>query len=230
MYLIRLLLSLCFIPSIAWSQTPLTNKSVNDTTPNLPDHYVQKMAQFEKEPVATGKIMFVGNSITEGGNWGKLFGDSTIINRGISGDVTFGVLKRMDDITKRKPSKLFLIIGINDISKDIPDVVIADNIRKIIQEIQQKSPSTRIFLENILPVNPDVNNFPQHYDKNQHVIATNLLLKDLASKLNVTFIDTYSFFNDGSGKLRKEFTNEGLHINPAGYEAWAQFLKDNHYL
>jgi len=61
--------------------------------------------------------------------------DSTVINRGIGGDITFDVLQRLDDVIKRKPSKLFILIGINDIGKDIPDAVIADNYRKIITRV-----------------------------------------------------------------------------------------------
>jgi len=212
------------------AQSPFTNQRLFDTIPFIPEHYPQRVAQFEKEPVVKGRIIFLGNSITEMGRWDKLTGDSTIVNRGIGGDITFGVLKRLDDIIRRQPSKLFILIGINDIGKDIPDAVIADNIRKIIQRVQNESASTVIYLESILPVNPDIKNFPQHYDKNQHAVSTNTLLKNLANETKINFIDTHSFFSDEEGKLKKEYTIEGLHINPKGYDAWIQFLKENHYL
>jgi len=215
-------------PFFSRAQSNITNQRLFDTIPFIPEHYPQRIAIFEKEPFATGKIIFLGNSITEVGKWDKLLGDSTVVNRGISGDITFGVLKRLDDIIRRQPSKLFLLIGINDIGKDIPDAVIADNIRKIIQRIQNESSSTIIYLESILPVNPDIKGFPQHYDKNPHIISTNALLKNVASETKVIFIDTYTFFCDEHKKLKKEYTPEGLHINPTGYEAWAKFLKENH--
>ena len=88
------------------------------------------MEKFKSEPMVTGKIVFLGNSITEMGDWKKLTGDSTVINRGIGGDITFGILQRLDEVLNRKPSKIFLLIGINDIGKDIPPAVIADNIKK----------------------------------------------------------------------------------------------------
>lgn len=217
------------LPCIANGQ-PLTNQHLFDTIPFIPEHYPQRVAKFEKEPVVAGRIIFLGNSITEMGNWGKLLGDSTVVNRGIGGDITFGVLKRLDDVIRRQPSKLFLLIGINDIGKDIPDAVIADNIRKIIQRVQHESSSTAIYLESILPVNPDITGFPQHYDKNQHVIATNILLQHVAADTKVKFIDTNSLFSDEHGKLKKEYTIEGLHINEKGYEAWVKFLKEDHDL
>jgi len=226
-------LALCCLLSLSLagnSQRNITNQSVSDTTPTLPAHYADKAAQYEKEPVITGRIIFLGNSITEMGRWAYLLGDSTVVNRGIGGDVTFGVLKRINDIIVRQPSKLFLLIGINDISKDVPDVVIADNIRKIIEQVQHQSASTKIYLESILPVNPDIPHFPQHYDKNPHVISTNKLLQQVAANAGVVFVDTYSLFNDGTGKLKKEFTWEGLHVNPAGFEYWIKYLKQKKYL
>ncbi|MFM7850779.1 MAG: hypothetical protein ACKO96_02425, partial [Flammeovirgaceae bacterium] len=68
----------------------VAQQQVYDTLPNLPEHYVKRMAIFNQQPIITGKVMMVGNSITEGGDWKKLLNDSTCINRGISGDVTFG--------------------------------------------------------------------------------------------------------------------------------------------
>lgn len=208
----------------------ITNQKLFDTIPFIPDHYAQLAPEYAQQPVITGKIIFLGNSITEMGKWKDLLRDSTVINRGIGGDITFGVLKRLDDVIKRQPSKLFLLIGINDIGKDIPDAVIANNIRKIVEQVKHESPQTKIFLETILPVNPDINNFPQHYDKNEHVVATNELIKKVATETNVTLIDTYSLFADPNKKLKKEYTLEGLHLNDEGYKMWVNFLKEKGYL
>lgn len=126
---LKSLLFICLLlPVLSYSQ--VTNERLFDTVGFIPEHYSQRIAVFEKEPLETGHIIFLGNSITEMGNWKQLMNDTTVLNRGISGDITFGVLKRLDDVIKKQPSKLFLLIGINDIGKDIPDAVIADNIRK----------------------------------------------------------------------------------------------------
>jgi lysophospholipase L1-like esterase len=220
----------CFAPRDAFSQAEVTNQRVYDTAQFIPEHYPQRMAIFQKEPVVTGRIIFLGNSITEMGNWGKLLNDSTVINRGIGGDNTYGVKRRLNDIIIRSPSKLFILIGINDIGKDIPDTQIAENVRQIILTIQQGSPETRIYLQSILPVNPNLKGFPQHYDKNLHIIATNILLEQLAKERRVTFINLNAVFDGGDGKLKKEYTIEGLHINLKGYEAWVNYLKANGYL
>jgi hypothetical protein len=73
----------------------IAQKRNYDTLPNLPEHYTKRLAEFKKQPIVKGKVIMLGNSITEGGNWKKLLKDSTVINRGISGDVTFGVINRL---------------------------------------------------------------------------------------------------------------------------------------
>src|ERR1700754_4632915 len=182
----KYLLFVLLFPLAAQAQN-ITNQRLFDTVPNLPEHTPQRLAQFAKEPIVTGKIIFLGNSITEMGNWKKATGDTTVINRGIAGDITYGVLKRLKDITDRQPSKVFLLIGINDIGKDIPDAVIADNDLKIVKEIHTKCPQTKIYVQSILPLNPTMPNFPQHYDKEAHVESVNRLLKANAEIGKYTF-------------------------------------------
>ena len=223
------LLILFILPQAALAQ-PVTNQRLYDTIPFIPEHFPRRVAQFEKEPVVTGKIVFLGNSITEMGRWDQLTGDPTAINRGISGDITFGVLKRLDDIIKRKPSKIFLLIGINDIGRDIPDAVIADNCRKIVERLQKGTPDTKIYLQSILPVNPTVRNFPQHYDKEGHVIATNKLLKLVAQKTGCTYVNLFPFFLNKDKLMNEKYTLEGLHLNPEGYKVWINYLKEKGYL
>jgi lysophospholipase L1-like esterase len=226
MKLIKPLLFICLLfPFLAFSQ--VTNERLFDTVGFIPEHYPQRIALFEKETVTTGQIIFLGNSITEMGNWKQLLNDSAAINRGISGDITFGVLKRLDDIIRRQPSKLFLLIGINDIGKDIPDAMIADNIRKMVMRLQEGSPSTKIYVESIMPVKPDAYNFPQHYNKQEHIIAANMLIKKVASELNVPYINIHDLFMDNKGRLDAKYTADGLHLTATGggYQKWIAYLK-----
>lgn len=221
-----------FFSLVSKAQTSVTNQRLSDTIGFLPEYYPQRVAVFEKEPIVPGGIIFLGNSITQLGNWKKLLNDSTAINRGIGGDITFGVLKRLNDVIKRQPSKLFLLIGINDIGKDIPDAVIADNIRKIILRLQTESPSTKIYVQSILPVNPDVPNFPQHYDKQEHVLNTNKLIEKVTMDTHCTFVNIHDLFTDKQGKLDAKYTMDGLHLTPSGggYEKWVAFLREQGYL
>ena len=226
MKFIKFILAVCILLPL-FSSAQVTNQRLFDTIGFIPEHYPQRIAMFEQEPVVTGRIIFLGNSITEMGNWKKLLNDTTVVNRGIGGDITFGVLKRLDDVIKRQPSKLFLLIGINDIGKDIPDAVIANNIRKIILRVQAESPSTKIYVESILPVNPDVPNFPQHYDKQEHVINTNKFIKKVAEETHCPYLNIHDLFTDAQGRLDAKYTKDGLHLTAEGdgYEKWIEYLK-----
>lgn len=203
----------------------ITNQRLFDTIPFLPEHYARRVAQFENENLPKGRIAFLGNSITEGGKWDKLTGDPTVVNRGIAGDITFGVLKRLDVIIQSKPSKLFLLIGINDIGKDIPPAVIADNIRKIVGRFNAESPKTQVYVQTILPVNPEIKNFPQHYDKNDHVKKANAYIQEVVRHENATVVDTFTLFADDQGFLNQQWTGDGLHLNASGYDLWVRHLK-----
>jgi lysophospholipase L1-like esterase len=204
----------------------VTNQNLFDTIPFMVDHYRERIALFKQEPVVKGQIIFLGNSITEMGNWKALTGIPTVVNRGIGGDITFGVLLRLDDIIQRQPAKLFILIGINDIGKDIPDEKIADNCRKIIERVKRESRGTTIFLQSILPVNPGVKRFPQHYDKEDHVLHTNHLLRKVAEAANVRFINLYPLFLDQQQRLDESLTTDGLHLNQKAYKIWVDFLKE----
>ena len=159
-----------------------------------------------------------------------LLDNENVINRGISGDITLGVIKHLDDIIIRKPAKLFILIGINDIGNDIPGEVIADNCRKIVKQIQGKVFSNQIYIQSILPVNPDVPRFHQHYYKEYHVIRTKLLLQEVAKELNCHFINLFPVFTDKQQRLRKELSIDGLHQNDEGYAVWIKYLRDIGYL
>lgn len=223
-------IALLFLLPLAAQAQQLTNQRMYDTTAFIPEHTPQRIAQFEKEPVVTGRVIFLGNSITEMGNWKLVTGDSTVINRGIGGDVTYGVLKRLKDITDRQPAKVFLLIGINDIGKDIPDVVIADNEMKIVQQIHAKCPQTKVYVQSVLPLNNTMPNFPQHYDKEEHVLALNKLLKANAAAGGYTFVDIFHLFVDADGRLKSQYSNEGLHLKPDAYVIWVSYLKKMGYL
>ena len=217
------------VPAIASAQHP-TNQRLYDTVTTMPELRASRIAKFESEPVVTGRVIFLGNSITQGGDWATLTGDSTVINRGIGADITFGLRSRLADVTKRKPSKLFVLIGINDIGKDIPDAVIAAQYRALVDSVKSQSPGTKIFVQSILPLNPTVKNFPQHYDKQERVVAVNRLIRQMARETGATYVDLWPLFVDRQNRLDASLTGDGLHLNQRGYERWVRFLQQRRYL
>ena len=202
-----------------------------DTIPNLPEHYRERLADFRSEPIVNGGIIFLGNSITEGGNWKKLLGDSLAINRGISGDNTFGILNRIGEVTVRQPAKLFLLIGINDLSKNIPEEVILGNLITIVSRVHRSSPNTIVYVESIFPLNAGHEKFPEKFlNKESQVLTINTQLRKYAARMKFTFVDLYGEFTDSEGKLEKTYTTDGLHLNASGYAQWVKILKREKYL
>jgi lysophospholipase L1-like esterase len=190
-----------------------------------PNNFALKTEQFKSFPDSRQDIIFLGNSITAGTDWSELLGMTTVRNRGISGDISFGILERLDEVTEGKPAKIFILIGINDISRNIPDSIILNNYTEIIRRIKTASPSTRIYFHTLMPVNNEFTQFKNHYNKDQHILFVNEELKKIAAKEKITCIDLYPQFLDADKKLDKKYTIDGLHLNIAGYVRWAGILK-----
>lgn len=208
------------------SATVAAQKRPYDTVPNMPEHYWVRLAKFKKEHNVPGKVVFLGNSITEGGNWKRMLKDSTVINRGISGDNTFGMLARIDEVVALKPSSLFILIGTNDLSKKIPDEAILENIFAIVSKVKAGSPKTKIFVQSIFPVNDTVEKFPKQFNNPDHIMIINDQLSRYADRLRYTFVDVFSQLTDDQGRLNKKYTFDGLHLNAEGYQKWLEVLKN----
>ncbi len=182
-------------------------------------HYPKKIKEFKNDPLAMGDIVFLGNSITEqGGDWGKRLGWSRVKNRGISGDVTEGVLKRLGEIMYAKPKAIFLLIGINDLfnTATTPQYV-AGNILAIAKNIRKASPDTKLYVQTILPTSTA--------SIKRKIQQTNALLRKKAGRKTFTLLHTHALFADEADVMKKEYTNDGLHLNEEGYTIWADYLK-----
>lgn len=197
-------------------------------------HYKKRVEVFKYEPLTHNNIVFIGNSITEkGGDWSEKTGIKNISNRGISGDVTDGVLKRMDEIIHFQPKAVFILIGINDLFslhhqksertnieyfKIVPSTdYVAKNILKITKIIYQKSPGSKIYVRTILPT--------RHEYLKDDILKVNSQLKKNEEKGYYTLIDLHSAFTDKEGMLNKAFTNDGVHLNEHGYKKWVLYEK-----
>lgn len=195
-----------------------------------PASYSLKVAQFKSFPNSCNDYIFLGNSITAGVDWNELLERTNVRNRGISSDITFGVLERLDEVIEGQPAKVFILIGINDISRNIPDSFIVSNYKKIIDRIKAGSPKTSIYMQTLLPVNNEFTQFKNHYNKDSHITYVNTALKQLARDCKVNLIDLNPNFQDANGKLDKKYTEDGLHLNIEGYKLWASILKKGNYL
>ena len=200
--------------------------------------YEERIEQFKKHPIGNNKIVFLGNSITEGGgDWNKKFNVHNIVNRGISGDITEGILVRLDEIIFYKPLAVFLLIGINDIfDTDIPNrekitpIYVANNIIKITNQIIDHSPSTEIFIQTILPINHEIyieenGFFPKHnVPLSEQIIQINSMIMNQVAGQQYKVIDLHSVFTDQDGLMNREYTTDGVHLNNNGYSIWVDYI------
>ena len=242
-----LLLSIVVLINQSISQTNDSQRKNNYLypSPNLEIRYQQewqkipfnnRVNDFRNNPIGNNKIVFLGNSIIEAGNnWNEKFGVDNIINRGISGDFTEGVLSRLNEIIYYKPIAVFILIGINDIfddhanRKDITTQYVASNIMQIANQVKMNSNETKIFIQTILPV--DTVRFMDFHDRklpvykislNDQINKINLLIKD---NKDHTIIDLHSLFIDKRGLMNKQFTTDGVHLNNAGYSFWVENIR-----
>ena len=199
------------ISLVGYSQQPVWDSTFR------PNNWDLRLDIFKSFPNSSQDIIFLGNSITAGTDWNELLQLKNVRNRGISGDITYGVLQRLDEVIEGAPAKVFILIGINDISRNIPDSLIIDNYKKMINRIQAGSPKTKIYLHTLMPVNNTFTQFKNHYNKDEHIAAVNTALKRMALEYKVNLIDLHTHFKDSEGKLIKEYTPDGLHLNAAGY-------------
>lgn len=178
----------------------------------------QLKSMFENCPISLGSIIFLGDSITEGGNWSELFPGQSILNRGIGGDITSGILARIDEVVRHQPSKIFICIGTNDLAFGLSNAEILKNYRAIIDKIQKESPQTIIYVQSVLPVGKKV--LAGH--DNLKILPLNVEIKKMCDDLKLSYIDLDSVFKVENGYLKSEYTNDNLHLLGAGYLAWKE--------
>lgn len=194
-------------------------------------YYQGRMEIFRTLPVQKGAIVFLGNSITERAQWGELLPGKAIVNRGIGGDNSFGVLARLDTILLSKPSKLFLDIGINDIGRGLPVAVIAANYERILNRTRQLSPKTKIYAQSILPMNEAVLKAEYLKNKKAIIVELNTAIKAIAAKYGATYVDLHNdVFADVNDDLQADLTVDGIHLAPKAYVLWVDYLRAKKYL
>lgn len=220
----------CGLLSMSISATAQTEVKIDSNFAN--PYYQQRVAYFDKMPHVKNEIVFLGNSITERGEWQEILSGYRypIVNRGVGGDNSFGILARMDEILVAKPKAIFLMDGINDLFRKLPYDVSINNYRRIIRMIKLKSPKTKIYIESALPINEEMTTAAYTKGRSQMVPVLNEKIKQLAASEQITYINIVPLFADANGNLRREITMDGVHLKASAYITWVNYLKEQKYL
>ncbi len=186
------------------------------------EHWYTRVTQFNHElkSIPIGKVVFLGNSITEGFDLTTAFPESKPLNRGIGADHLDGVLERLDSsVVLLKPSQLFILIGINDIGRGDSDSLIITRYDTLVSKLRSELGQTDIFLTSILPTNKKWTNCPR-----EKIDRINKEIFRLAEEHGCRWVNLYPLFANDEGYLINQYSDDGLHLNETGYNRWINEL------
>jgi N-acetylglucosamine-6-sulfatase len=158
------------------------------------------------------KLVFVGDSITAGGDWTAWFPDDDVVELGVDGDTTTSLAERLDDVVAAQPDSVVLLIGTNDFGQRRTVEQVVRGVESIMVTMRRELPGTRLLLQSIMPRSADY--APRIKDANRH-------LRQFSSTVRAQYLDLWPALADESGDaIRPEFSDDQLHLTAAGYEAW----------
>lgn len=182
--------------------------------------YENRKNLFEYMPMEKGNIIFLGDSITEYGQWEELLQHPKVKNRGIAGETTWGLMRRLSSITTTQPKAIFLMIGVNDfLFTDRTEII--DNYLKIVDRIKSEAPNSQLFLQSVLPINTHVKNTVFN---NKEINLLNESIQELAQNKGLIYLDIHQLLKNEKGELGANFTADGVHINGAAYAIWKEVV------
>ena len=188
-----------------------------------------KYRELNQVSVLEPDMIFIGDSIVEYYPLQELLGTAkTIVNRGIRGYQTRLLLENLDaHLYGDAVDQIVLLIGTNDIGKDIPMNDALDNLERVIQSIARDYPLSQIKLLSILPVNEGEEYKQTVYIRtNEKIREWNQAYEALASAyMQVDFVPIYDSLTDSKGQLQSAYTTDGLHLSVAGYQVLSDALK-----
>ena len=159
------------------------------------------------------EIVMLGDSLTEWGNWHELVPEFRVINRGIAGDTSFGVLERLQEVIDRRPKLVFVMVGTNDLGLQVQPDTLLRNLREIV---------TRLRAASITPVAQSIL-FRGRWlqEDNTTIAAVNADLAAVCAAHGIRFLDLNPLMAP-NGWLPDEMTYDGVHLTAAAYKVWRE--------
>ena len=178
----------------------------------------KREALFEGESPAPGRVVFLGDSITEWTAWDDWFPELATTNRGIGGQAICDVMARLDTAVVA-PRAISLMIGTNDLhglgnSSKVPEI--AEQMRALVQRIRSMAPTAALLINSVTPRSAFFRD---------RIISLNEHYRRIADENGATFVDLWPALAGPDGAIRPELTADGLHLSHAGYGAWVEVLR-----
>lgn len=179
-------------------------------------HRAMRMGMFALSQIDSAAVVMLGDSLTEGAPWAEITGCPFLANRGIGGDDSAGVLKRLDGVTSLKPSAVFFMIGVNDVNSGVATDTIVDNVQQTLQRL--KKSGARVYLTLVLPVGENFKKI------NGKIDDLNKAYVKLAKEEQVALVDFRADMRDADGFLKEDLNRDGVHLTAEGYRVWRDAL------
>jgi lysophospholipase L1-like esterase len=168
-------------------------------------------------PIQPGDVVFLGDSHARGAWWSEVFGIPRVKNRGIDGDVTGGVLRRLDEVVSGRPSAVFLFIGSNDVDRGLGGATVEQtlaSVASIVERIREGSPGTAVYL---LSAPPKSSRSTLNATETPLAWQLNEGFARVASETGATYLDVSTPMRASDGSLQVDMTYDGSHLNAEGY-------------
>jgi hypothetical protein len=202
----------CAQPALLVASADAATAQTN-TQPKKPSHRSVRQGMFALSQIDTASVVMLGDSLTEGAQWAEITGCYFVANRGIGGDDSAGVLRRLDEVLNLKPAAVFLMVGVNDVASSVPTDRIVDNVQQILERLTKSG--ARVYLALVLPV---AQSFTRKI--NPKIDELNAAYIKLAKEAQVQLLDFRSETRNEDGFLRDDFSRDGIHLTAEGYRVW----------
>ena len=180
-------------------------------------HYTDRLAVFEEEnkTLTDVDVVFLGDSLTEGYDLKTYYPEYNVVNRGIGGDTTFGLEKRLQvsayDIN---PKMVMMLIGVNNLD------TMLKNYESIVVSLKDNLPKSDITLLSLTSMTKEWGR------NNEKAQKKNIKIKEYADKYNLRYLDLYNpLLDKATDELKLECTTDGGHFTPQGYEVITSVIK-----
>jgi lysophospholipase L1-like esterase len=185
--------------------------------------YHQDNDRVKALPADPSRVVFMGDSITDGWKLAQSFPGKPYVNRGISGQTTPQMLVRMyPDVIDLKPAALIILAGTNDIARNTgPETLtmIEENFRAMTELAQAHG--IKVILCSLTPISDYTKSKQSTGRPPADILKLNAWLKEYAAEAHAVFADYYGATVDDKGMLREGYSGDGLHPNEKGYELMA---------
>lgn len=162
------------------------------------------------------KVLFLGDSITQGGDWAAWFPNEETLNLGIGGNTTDDVLARLDTVVEAQPDEIVLLIGTNDLGLRRSVESLVRNVQSILVDLRRDLPGARLLVQSIMP---------RGREFADRIHEANIHIRQFSATVHAQFLDLWPSMALEDGEISPVYSDDRLHLTEAGYQAWLAELR-----